>query len=280
MSSDARDKPAQMKQVSMFKLDSPYLKYERDVTSQTGEDGIIEKIIEVIKPERKFCVEFGAWDGKPLSNCYDLVKNKGWSGLFLEGDADRFQELEGQYADREDVQTVNRFVHFEGPDILDNILEQSLVPHDFGLLSIDIDGNDYHVWEGLKNFRPEIVVIEINPTIPNDIIFVQAKSFEVNQGNSLLAMILLGKEKGYELACCTTLNAIFVVKEKYETLNIKNNDINTLYKPHWDGPIFQGMDSTIFVVGMDTMIWWDGRAIDHEDLQLLPKSLRLYSDSR
>ena len=214
-----------------------------------------------------------------MSNCYNLIINEGWSGLLVEGSPVRFEELQKRYAKRADVETLNRFIHFDGPETLDSILQSSIVPVDFGLLSIDIDGNDYHVWAGLKNFRPEIVVIEINPTIPNDIVFVQARSFEVNQGSSLLAMIQLGKEKGYELACCTDLNAIFVIKEKYEVLNIPDNDINTLYRPHCDGRIFQGMDSTVFVVGMDRLIWKGGREITHEDFQVVAPNHRVYSDS-
>ena len=59
------------------------------------------------------------------------------------------------------------------------------------LLSIDIDGNDYYIFESLARLKPELVVIEFNPTIPNDVMFVQERNITVNQGCSLLALIAL-----------------------------------------------------------------------------------------
>jgi hypothetical protein len=63
------------------------------------------------------------------------------------------------------------------------------------LLTIDIDGNDYHIWDSMQKYQPKVVIIEYNPTIPNDIKFIQEANFDVNQGSSLRAKIELGGKK-------------------------------------------------------------------------------------
>jgi len=262
--------------VNLFNIQSPLLEYARNVTSQFGEDGIIEHIFKVLTPKHKYCVEFGAWDGKVLSNCYNLIKNNGWRGAMIEANTDKFQELKHTYAGH-DVAKVNQFVHFDGEGKLDNILASVGAPKDFDILSIDIDGCDYYIWESLTEYAPEVVVVEFNGTIPNDVIFVQEKSFEVNQGSSLLAFIDLGKRKGYELIVATWGNAIFVKKENLHLFNIPNNFIHFMYKSPVDGRIFQGYDSYIHVVGMDRLQFHgSGCPLSSENFQVLPEALRYW----
>jgi hypothetical protein len=257
------------------KVDSPLMAYAKNVTSQCGEDGIIERIIELIQPAHRFCVEFGAWDGTLNSNCHQLLMHREWKGVMIEANEKKYRDLVNTFSGNGRVKTINRFVDFEGPNTLDNILIECGAPPDFGLLSIDIDGNDYHVWKSLERHSPEIVIIEFNPTIPNDVYFIQDRSFERNQGCSLLALVFLAKERGYELAVCTTVNAIFVKKEKFGLLQIQDNSHYTLYQPLQDGRIFSGYDGTIHVVGMDKL-FWQGIALSQEDFQLLPKAARVY----
>ena len=98
------------------------LSYMRNVTSQAGEDGIIEKIFEIIKENDKWCVEFGAWDGKKSSNTWNLITNKGWFGVLLECDSERYKQLLMTYKDNPKVTCINNFVEFEGLYCIDNIL--------------------------------------------------------------------------------------------------------------------------------------------------------------
>jgi hypothetical protein len=262
------------------KINSPLLDYKSDVTSQCGEDGIIAHICEVIEPANRYCIEFGAWDGKHLSNCYNLIVNAGWSALMIEANAEKFKELEATYAGNPRVKRVNRLVDFEGADTLDRILEEAGAPKEPGVLSIDIDGNDYYIFESVTQHRPELVIVEFNPTIPNDVIFVQERSFEVNHGCSLLALVLLAREKGYELAVATEWNAFFVRKEKFPLLGIVDNSVPALYAPLQDGRIFQGYDSSIHVVGMDQLIWQGGVRLSSADFQVLPESVRHWGDAQ
>jgi hypothetical protein len=224
-------------------------------------------------------VEFGAWDGVKFSNCFNLVVNNAWDGLFIEANEAKYAELVSTYKTRPNVTTRNRFVDFEGPNRLDAILNDCGIPEKFGLLSVDIDGNDYHVWDSLVEHEPEIIVIEFNPSVPNDVDFVQEKSFSVNQGCSLLALVRLGKTKDYELAVCTDWNAFFVKREKLQALGVSDNSIDRLYQPVQDGRIFQGYDGSIHVVGMDRLLWRNA-PLASEDFQVLPLALRVFDDAQ
>lgn len=273
------EKPFRLEQVSFFQVDSPLLQFAKDVASQCGEDGIIEKIFEIVPPDHSYCVEFGAWDGKYLSNCWNLIANRGWSGCFIEANEKKFAELLENHGSNSKVACVRRFVGFEGPDSLDNILQSAGAPQDFDLLSIDVDGTDYFIWESLTVHKPRVVVIEFNPSVPNDVIFVQAKNSSVNQGCSLLALILLGKSKGYELVCCTDWNAFFVRAELYPRFNIKTNFIGHMYRPRMDGRIFHGYDSYIYVHGMPELIW-SGVPVNNDDFQVVPPMERRFKDAQ
>jgi hypothetical protein len=254
-----------------FHVSSPLLQHVRNVTSQFGEDGILAHIINTIQPASRYCVEFGAWDGIRYSNCHNLLVTNGWRGLMIEAQPDKFSQLVSNLSRYQNIVLANRFVDFEGPNSLDSILKEENAPQSFGLLSIDIDGNDYYVWESLKDYTPEIVVIEFNPTVPNDVVFVQDKSFDANQGCSLLALVLLGKQKGYELAVATKINAVFVRADKYPLLGINNNFIANLYAPMQDGRIFHGYDGTIHVVGFNKLLWGEQRAVSSADFQIVEK---------
>lgn len=266
-------------QVNFFKLNSPLMEYNRNVYSQNGEDGILEYIFSKLPATHsRYCVEFGAWDGKHLSNCFNLISNGGWYGLCIEANAQRYEVLVRTHEKNNRVTCLKSYVEFEGHNSLQNIMARVKFPHDFDLLSIDIDGPDYFIWEGLSNYIPKVIVIEFNPSIPNDVVFVQGRDMSLKQGASLLALILLGKKKGYELVCATACNAIFVRSEFYSLFPIQSNHIVELY-PNGGGRIFHGYDSTVFTTGMPLLIW-SGIKIEHEDLQVLPISLRKYSDSQ
>jgi hypothetical protein len=272
--------PYKLEQLPIFTVNSPLLKYSRNVASQNGEDGIIEHIFSRLPAATKrHFVEFGAWDGKHLSNCFNLANNPGWNGLFIEANEGKFEQLILNHGRSENITCLNRFVEFEGPNRLDNLIDQTRFPIDFDLLSIDIDGPDYFVWESMEEFRPKVVIIEFNPSIPNDVVFVQAKDMTVNQGSSLLALILLGKKKGYELICATSCNAIFVLSEFYEAFGLESNHITQLYTPHCDGRIFHGYDSYVYITGMPRLLWSNVDISSH-DLQVLPKSLRKFRDAQ
>lgn len=193
----------------------------------------------------------------------------------MESDQEKFSQLINNYRTEKNVKCLNKRVDFEGKNSLDSILEEALAPKELDFVSIDIDGADFFVWESMHDYRPKVVVVEFNPTVPNDIVFIQAKDMLVNQGCSLAALIMLGKQKNYELICATHCNAFFVEKKYYDSFGIDSNHITSMYKPANDGRIFHGYDSQIYTSGMDRFLW-SGIPISDEDMQPLPKSLRVY----
>jgi hypothetical protein len=238
---------------------------------------MIAKIFELIGVNNRWCVEFGAWDGKYLSNTWDLINNKGWSAVLVEGDEGRAARLAEGHRERADVFVKHAFVGREGESSLDSILGATPISRDFDLLSVDIDGNDWHVWNGVKNYRPRLVIIEFNPSASNQLYFVQDADPALNQGSSLLAFIDLAKSKGYELAACNYANALFVLAEDFPKLGIADNSIDAMYEEYMTTEICQGFDGTIFAAGHMTLTW-HGIPFSQEDLQILPKSMRRYRD--
>lgn len=253
-------------------------KYAKNITSQFGEDGIIEQIFNTIGDSNKWCVEFGAWDGKNLSNTYNLIKNKNWQGVLIEASAKKFEELIQTYKENPNAHCIKELVSFEGSQSLDNILSTTDIPENFDLISIDVDGNDYHIWDSLKKYNPKVVIVEFNPSFPNDIFFVQDPDFSINHGNSLLALIELGRSKGYELVGTTSVNGIFVKKEYYPLFNIADNSIHWMYNPQpYSTKIFQLYDGSLFLGGLTKLIW-HGVTIASDELQILPRALRNFPD--
>jgi hypothetical protein len=252
------------------------LEHKRDVYSQTGEDGIIEKILEVIPRNDKWCVEFGAWDGLFMTNTRHLIESKGFSAVLIEADRTKFRDLQRNYSQRSNVIAINRFVGFNEDDNLDQILSTTPIPYEFDFLSIDIDGNDYHVWKSILKYRPKVVVIEFNPTIPTSIRFIQPADPSANQGASLLSLVELGKEKGYSLVSVLPVNAFFVREEYYPLFKIESNAPEIL-RTSVDAItyLFSGYDGRVFLRGSCKMPW-HGIDLKESNVQQLPRCLQKY----
>ena len=246
------------------------------MTTQRGEDGIIEKIFEIVGATNRYCVEFGAWDGKLYSSTWDLLNNHHWGGLLIEANEVKFAELEGAYCDNNQVATLNTLVEQEGEASLDAILTRAGAPVDLDFLCIDVDGVDWHIWNSLTEFLPRLIMIEFNPTVPNDIVFVQDDDAATNQGASLLALIELGKSKGYELVATTAWNGFFVRNQLYPAFGIEDNDIDAMHDTApFESRLFQCYDGTLVLAGCKHLLWSDV-TIGQEDIQVLPKALRKF----
>ena len=249
-------------------------RFAGNVTSQYGEDGIVQKILEVIGRNNKWCVEFGSWDGKQCSNTFSLITECGYSGVLIEGDRERFKDLEKTFEENKSVVLLNTFVGFEKNNSLDVILKNVEIPQDFDLLSIDIDGNDYHVWNAFENYKPKVVIIEFNPTIPKKVEFVQARDIKITQGSSLLSINKLAKSKGYELVCTTKTNAFFVDSQYFNLFGIRDNSVETMMTDEsLITHIFCGYDGTVFIRGYGIMPW-QTVAYKESRVQQLPKWAR------
>jgi len=256
------------------------LDHQASIYSQSGEDGIIDKILETLPDTDRWCVEFGALDGESLSNTRNLIENADYSAVLIEGSKVRFKTLESNYAHVKNVTALNRFVGFDAKDNLDHILADTAIPAEFDFLSIDIDGNDYHVWKATTRYTPKVVCIEFNQTIPNEIVFVQAADAAVTQGSSLSALVELGKTKGYELVCVAGVNAFFVLSKYFPLFEIDDNSVAKLrIDLSAITYLFIGYDGTIFLRGQKIMPWHCKLPIKESDMQRLPRFLRKFPES-
>lgn len=191
--------------------------YPKKIYSQHGEDGVVEKIFEVLNVKASSAVEFGAWDGIAMSNVFNLVM-KGSGCVYIECDDVKYKDLVTNMSMFPKVYCVKSKVSLEKDETLDGILGNSPVPKDFDILSIDIDGNDYHVWKSLVNYNPKVVVVEYNTNFkgyeciqydPSH--FWNGTSF---YGASAKAFEKLGKEKGYDLIGIIEAGNLFFVRSE------------------------------------------------------------------
>jgi hypothetical protein len=174
--------------------------YARQIHSQTGEDGVIERIFGCIGTTNRSLVDIGAGDGVTISNTRALVE-QGWSALLLDTTHGGKNEVICASVDAGNVNA---------------ILDAHHVSAEFDLLSLDIDGIDYWVWHALHR-RPRVVVIEFNGTIPEHesrtVPYEPAFRWDGSDyyGASLRALVGLGRSKGYTLVHqLNSLNAFFV----------------------------------------------------------------------
>ncbi len=254
--------------------------FARNVTSQYGEDGILEKVLEVIGETDGWCVEFGSWDGRKCSNTFHLIDQKGYSAVLIEGDRKRFKDLLATFGKNGTVIPINAYVGFGADDSLDIILSRTGIPTNFDLLSIDIDGNDYHVWNALTRYKPKVVIIEFNPTIPPCVEFVQPADARLCQGSSLLSLAKLARAKGYELVCATSTNAIFVDVKYFPLFGIEDNSVEVMMMDLSSVTyLFCGYDGTVFLRGNGTLPW-QGIRYEEARVQQLPRWARKVVNDR
>lgn len=196
---------------------SYYEKYKRNVYSENGEDGVIENILKQLKIDSGWVCEFGAWDGKVGSNTFNLV-NKGFNAVYIEADTNKFKDLL-KTAEQFPIIPINRMVGVS-QNSLDEILGETSIPKDFAVLSIDVDGFDYDIWESLKNYNPIIVVIEIDSSINPMYDTVYHPQLD-GVGTSFTAVLNLGKSKNYSFLLHTA-NMIFIRNDYFDLLKIKH----------------------------------------------------------
>jgi hypothetical protein len=195
-------------------------KLERNVYSQNGEDGVIEWVFGKITPRHRVCVEFGAWDGRSLSNTFNLVAHRGWKAVYIEADPRKFEDLKKTAAAHPGITPVCSLVSASGETSLDRILERVGIPDDFDLLSIDIDGNDYDVWEAMDRFHPAMVIIEYNVSFPPDYKFIDHGGTAF-MGTSPACFAELAERKGYALLGCIGTNLLFLRRQYFSVLGVE-----------------------------------------------------------
>lgn len=195
---------------------------ELKVFSQTGEDGIIQYLLSAVPIANRVFVEFGVEDYRE-SNSRFLLFNNNWRGLVIDGSGRNIARIRASdYYWQYDLTAIESFVTI---DNINQLISSNGVSGDIGLLSIDIDGNDYWVWEAITTISPRIVICEYNSvfgwkepvTVPYSDSFVRNKAHYSNLyfGASLAALCTLAKRKDYVFAGSNSAgtNAFFVRKD-------------------------------------------------------------------
>lgn len=206
--------------------------YEFKVFSQWGEDGIIQYLIKSIEIENNTFIEFGV-ENFFESNCRFLLMNNNWKGFVIDGSTKNIEKLKNSYFFwKHDLMAVSNFIT---KDNIEKLLYQSGFDEDLGILSIDLDGNDYYVFEAIKYFKPRILICEFNSlfgatrkiSIPYKADFIRSVDYANNLywGASLAALTYLAKNKGYSLVGTNIANnnAFYVrndlINEKVKVLS-------------------------------------------------------------
>lgn len=221
-------------------------KYKKNVKSQWGEDGIIEEIFNRITTKSKVCVEFGAWDGKYLSNTWDLCFNKGWRGILVESNPEKSEELK-KNCENKNINVINTFVTPQGVNSIDSVIDKIGDIQKIDLMSIDVDGNEYQIFENLTKYQPRVLVIEYNPTFPPHIKMIQER--DQYMGSSALSMCELAEKKGYALVAITNTNLFFVTLEDFPLLNIPIQKLEDIFIWDYINFLVTSYDGIPFLVG-------------------------------
>lgn len=144
------------------KIDASLVK-TKSKYSYLDEENIIEEYLKKINANNQFCVDIAASDGITMSNTYFLFE-KGWAGLAVEGNSNKFAKLALAYTQFEKVNLSKCMVT---PENVVSLLKAHRTPENFAFLNLDIDGYDYFVLEQILNtFRPFLICAEINENIP------------------------------------------------------------------------------------------------------------------
>ena len=203
--------------------------YEFKVFSQNGEDGIIQFLVNNLNISNKTFVEFGV-ETYIEANTKFLLLNNGWSGLIIDGNKDAMNsismsDLHWKY----DLKSVGAFI---SKDNINEIIESNGIQGEIGLLSVDIDGNDYWIFENIRCISPQILIMEYNSifgdthkiTVPYDENFVRGnKHFShLYYGASIAALCDIASKKGYDLIGSNSFgNNLFFVRHDCNKLGIK-----------------------------------------------------------
>ncbi len=195
--------------------------YEFKVSSQWGEDGIIQYLLKNTEIKNQIFVEFGV-ENYTESNTRFLLQNNNWKGLIIDGSEKNISYIKSDPIYwKHNLKADCEFITAEN---INEILKRNGIQGEIGLLSIDIDGNDYWVWEALDYISPGIVICEYNSyfgdthkvSVPYDANFVRNEKHYSNifYGASISALDFLAKRKGYSLVASNKAgNNLFFIRD-------------------------------------------------------------------
>ena len=207
---------------SRYKDDKRLLKYGFKAYSQCDEDGIIQEIFRRIGVTNKTFLEIGVGDGLENNTLFLLLK--GWKGVWIDGDSKNIKAIQNKFSFLQDSGRLRAKLAWVDKDNIDFLIQDLGLPQEIDLLSLDIDGNDYHVLENIVFLNPRAMVLEYNAKLPPPVKWVMAydqyhtKTNTDYFGASLKSFECLLYKRGYCLVGCNIsgVNAFFVRKDLVE----------------------------------------------------------------
>lgn len=196
-------------------------KFGFQVFSQWNEDGLIQYLISKVKTVNQVFVEFGI-ENYEESNTKFLIMHDKWKGLVMDSSAKNISYLKkcNMYW-KHNLTAIEAFIT---PENINQLISENGIEGDIALLSVDIDGNDYYVWDAITCISPGIVICEVNPyfgykealVMPYTETFNRTDAHYSNLywGGSIRALYNLGRKKGYKMVCANSSGSnIFFVRE-------------------------------------------------------------------
>ncbi len=183
-------------------------RFEFQLFSQSGQDGIIAEIVRRLGVSSGTFVEFGVGVGDGFETNTTALLSQGWSGMWIEASGDACSKIGANFGQVLASRRLKLKQSFVTAENIAGLLQEGGIEREFDLLSIDIDGNDLYVWKALKEFRPKLVVIEYNSYFPEwvDWTMPYRPTYEwdgsIEFGASALALARAGDELGYRLVAC------------------------------------------------------------------------------
>lgn len=183
------------------------------VYSQNGEDGLTLALLKRIGLGAGRFVDIGC--GPKGGNARFFAEEFGWSGLFVDA-REQVKRLEAQLRPGQ----VTALATWITRDNADSLVRDHGFDGEIDLLSIDLDGNDYWIWEALTACSPRIAIVEYNSFFGPDraVTVPYSESFDRHErdrgyyGASLAALVALAGQKGYRLVAVEPagVNAFFL----------------------------------------------------------------------
>jgi hypothetical protein len=206
---------------------------EFQVFSQFGDDGIIQWLTQQLPIPNKTFVEFGVENYREANTRFLLVSNQ-WSGLVIDGSQHNVSTIKADQVNTFfDLQALCSFITTAN---INELISKAGFAREVGILSVDIDGNDYWVLKAIDVIDPVIIICEYNSlfgfehpyTIEYKSDFVRGKNTPFQfYGTSLKSAYNVAKEKGYSFIGCNSAgnNAYFIKINFMQHLSIKEKTL-------------------------------------------------------
>jgi hypothetical protein len=212
--------------------------YSFSIFSQFNEDGIVQFIIENLNIKNRSFIEIGV-ENYEEANTRFLLENNCWNGLIIDSSKENINYVKKQnYYWKYNLRVSDNFVTKEN---INEIILNNSFSGNIGLLSIDIDGNDYWVWDAISSINPDVLIIEYNSlfgsekslTLKYEQNFVRPNRgiYRCLYGASLKALTNLSEKKGYSLVAVNSNgNNAFYVRNELLNDKIYKRDVVKCFK--------------------------------------------------